>query len=259
MAYSLSPPVPPKVISTLPSITEMIYYLGGESNLLAVTPYCKYPKEAQEKEKIGSAYSLNLEKIVTLKPGVVFLAPIKGGKNEKLLSKLGISYEAIPYERLEDIEKGLKIINQSMRLGAHKKIESFQKSFEIKKLKPKEVLIVIGEDIKAGSLRSVRVAGTNTFYNDIIEKIGFTNAYRQDGASYPKLDLERIMKLKFDYIIRVGGESPQNSEVKKSWLETSYAQRIKFFFADYAVVPGPRINLLLKDILDVFGAKSRKN
>jgi len=256
LVFSRSRTVPPTIISTIPSITEMVYYLGAQSQLIGVTPFCKFPKEAQKITKIGSSFSLNIEKIVSLKPGVVLLAPTKGGKNQRLLKKLGIRYEVIPYERLEDVETGLRKINNSLMLGRSDKIEDFKKSLMIKSLKNKKVLIVIGEDIRSGQLRSVRVAGKKTFYGDILTQLGATNAYGQDGASYPKLDLERIMKLKFDYIIRIGGESPLNKELVNKWKTTSYSNRVKFIFADYAVVPGPRIGKLLKDVMEVINAKN---
>jgi iron complex transport system substrate-binding protein len=256
-AYSTTVKIPQRVISTLPSITEMVYFLGAGDKLVGVTPYCNFPAEASKKPKVGSSFSLNIEMVVSLKPDLVLLAPTQGSKIPENLKKLGINYELIPYERLSDVEVGLKKINLSLGL---KKEELLQKHFDglkVKKKFPAKVLIVIGEDIQNGFVKSIRVAGTKTFYSDLLMKLGAQNAYRQEGANYPKLDLERIMRIKFDYILRVGDKSLLNKEIVNKWKTTSYSKRVKFIFKDYAVVPGPRVNLLFKDMMEVLDANDK--
>lgn len=256
-AHSASFKTPKRVISTLPSITEMVYFLGAGEKLVGVTPYCNYPKEASSKPKVGSSFSLNIEKVVSLKPDLVLLAPTQGSKVPENLKKLGINYELIPYERLSDIKKGLNQIDLSLGLNKAKYIKDHFEAFKLKKKLRSRVLVVIGEDIQSGFVKSVRVAGNKTFYGDLLKELGAVNAYGQEGSNYPKLDLERIMRLKFDYILRVGDKSPLNKEIVNKWKTTSYSKRVKFIFEDYAVIPGPRINLLFKDMVEVLDANNK--
>ena len=52
-----------RIISLSPHITEIIYELDMDPNLVAVTDFCKYPVEAQKKESIGGLLNPNIEKI----------------------------------------------------------------------------------------------------------------------------------------------------------------------------------------------------
>ena len=55
-------------VSAAPSITEIIYALGAEKQLLAVSTECNYPREALKKEKIGNTFFFNKEKLLKLAP-----------------------------------------------------------------------------------------------------------------------------------------------------------------------------------------------
>ena len=57
---------PRRIVSTAPSITELLYALGLGDNVVGVTRFCRYPPEAQSKPKIGDYTSPNLEAIAAL-------------------------------------------------------------------------------------------------------------------------------------------------------------------------------------------------
>lgn len=62
---------PVKVVSMAPSITERIFDLGLEDHLVGRTKYCTYPEGALKVEEIGSMYTPDIEKIVSLKPDII--------------------------------------------------------------------------------------------------------------------------------------------------------------------------------------------
>ena len=64
--------IPQRIVSGLPSVTEMLYALDLGDRVVGVTTNCNYPPEAKKKEKIGGFF-LNLEKIVSLKPDLVIM------------------------------------------------------------------------------------------------------------------------------------------------------------------------------------------
>ncbi len=45
--------IPQRIISLSPNLTEMIYDMGAQDQLVGDTDYCKFPPDAQKKEKIG--------------------------------------------------------------------------------------------------------------------------------------------------------------------------------------------------------------
>src|SRR5882724_7574939 len=64
---------PQRIVSTAPSITELLYALGLGDRVVGVTRFCRYPPEAQSKPKIGDYTAPNLEAIAALRPDLVVI------------------------------------------------------------------------------------------------------------------------------------------------------------------------------------------
>jgi iron complex transport system substrate-binding protein len=62
-----------RVVSLAPSITETLYALGLQNELVGDTDYCDYPPDAQHKPKVGGAINPSLEAIAALHPDLVFV------------------------------------------------------------------------------------------------------------------------------------------------------------------------------------------
>src|SRR5208283_5421107 len=65
--------IPHRLISMSPNLTEILYDIGAQDQLIGVTDFCRYPPEAGTKDKVGGYYNPNIEKIVSLKPDMVLL------------------------------------------------------------------------------------------------------------------------------------------------------------------------------------------
>ena len=62
----------PRYVSMAPSTTEILYALGLEQNIAAVSSYCDYPPRAASKPKIGDFSHPNIETILSMRPDYVF-------------------------------------------------------------------------------------------------------------------------------------------------------------------------------------------
>lgn len=62
---------PRRIISLSPSTTELIYSLGVEDHLLAVSQYSNYPAAALNKPQIGDAFAVNVEQLINLQPDLI--------------------------------------------------------------------------------------------------------------------------------------------------------------------------------------------
>lgn len=233
----------------MPSLTEMVYFLDMEKSLVGVSPYCLYPEEAKKLPKIGSAIMLDLEKIVELKANLVLLPTTKDSRSLDNIKRLGLDHILVGYERLDDIITSLKELNKKFNAHKEEKISDFERSFVQHKKNDKRILVIISEEIKSGNIVSVRAAGATTIYDDLLLKLGATNALSSGFSLYPELNLEQLLKLKFDYIIRVGAR--ENNEARRAWAKSIFASKIRFIFKDFAVVTGPRLNKLFAELLRV--------
>jgi len=81
---------PQRIISLGPSITKALYLLGVEDKLIADTIHCISPPEAKNKEKVGTAVEVNIEKIFKLKPDLVLATSLTDPKAKEKLKNLEI-------------------------------------------------------------------------------------------------------------------------------------------------------------------------
>ncbi|MFH1428683.1 MAG: helical backbone metal receptor, partial [Candidatus Margulisiibacteriota bacterium] len=80
-----------RIISLAPATTEILFSLGLTDNIVGVTTFCNYPPQALRKEKIGSFSQPNIEKILSLKPDLIFAANIEQALIVSKLLKLGLN------------------------------------------------------------------------------------------------------------------------------------------------------------------------
>ncbi|HAJ26370.1 MAG TPA: ABC transporter substrate-binding protein, partial [Syntrophus sp. (in: bacteria)] len=77
---------PQRIVSLAPNITEILFDLGLGAQIVAVTTYCDYPREALSKPKIGGFANPSLEAIVATQPDLVMLT--EDGNPQEILAKL---------------------------------------------------------------------------------------------------------------------------------------------------------------------------
>lgn len=107
----LSPPR--RIVSLVPSVTEVIYALGAEDRLAGRTDYCEFPAAARAKPSVGGMVNPNLEALVALKPDLV-IATDEGNREETFqqLARLRIPTYLVHATRLDALR------NMIARLGA---------------------------------------------------------------------------------------------------------------------------------------------
>jgi iron complex transport system substrate-binding protein len=242
-----------RLISTSPAITEILFKLGAGDKVKAVTPYCFHPEVATKLPKIGTAFSINFESLLKQNPGLVLLSKTKGLSNEKELKKLKINYKLIKHDTLDDVlnsilDIGNYIGKKSEALILHRalveKINSYKRIDDSRR-----VMIVIDAQVTAGKIKTLYLAGNQTFYQGILDRMGMKNVIANSSTAYPIISGERIFKYNPDIILFV---KPANTDVKaleiikNAWNKYKMIKAVKnkeiyFFTGDEFIIPGPRI------------------
>src|SRR3989454_1079368 len=104
---ALTLPAPPqRIISLVPSVTELIFALGGQERLVGVTDFCDWPADAKRKPSVGGMISPSLETNVTLRPDLV-IATDSGNRQETVaqLDRLRIPVFMVPANRLAEMRE----------------------------------------------------------------------------------------------------------------------------------------------------------
>jgi iron complex transport system substrate-binding protein len=98
-------PAPPaRIVSLVPSATEIVYALGGEGRLVGRTDFCDWPPAAREKPSVGGMVAPSLEVLAALRPDLVIATP-EGNREETVaqLARLGIPVYLVRAHRLDEV------------------------------------------------------------------------------------------------------------------------------------------------------------
>jgi iron complex transport system substrate-binding protein len=95
---------PQRIVSLVPSVTELIFALGGEDRLVGVTDFCDWPPAARQKPSVGGMVDPSLEALAALKPDLV-IATDAGNRQETFvhLRELGIAVYLVHARHLRDV------------------------------------------------------------------------------------------------------------------------------------------------------------
>jgi iron complex transport system substrate-binding protein len=257
LAAALWAAPPQRIVSTAPSITELLYALGLGDRVVGVTRFCRYPPEAQLKPKIGDYTSPNLEAIAALKPDLVIVQtnPVH------LAARLG----ALKLRVLEIDQENIAAIYKSTRevgiaTGAERAAADLTESIRggLAKVRARvaglprvPMMFVIGRS--PNGLDGLVVAGRASYLNEVIEVAGGENVFHDALAAYPAVSLEEVMARNPEVIVDMGDMSDTlgvTEEHKRSvialWnripnLAAVKQHRVFAVASDIFVVPGPRV------------------
>lgn len=186
-----------RIVSLVPSITESLFDFGlTEIEVVGRTKFCIHPKTLiTNVPVIGGTKNLNLDKIKALKPDLIIA---NKEENEKLqIEELGKYFEIwlTNIENLQDnqnflTELGTLLNKQGLALNFNEKINVIFDSS--KELAPKKVAYLIWKN-------PYMTVGSDTFIHEIIEKIGFTNLFK-DSKRYPEISVNQMKEAEYVFL-----------------------------------------------------------
>jgi iron complex transport system substrate-binding protein len=203
MGRKVKIPYPAKrIISLAPSITEILFAMGLDEEITAVTNYCDYPKAVLNKPRIGGYTNPSIEKIVSLKPDLIITT--KDGNRWKTihrLSDLGFSVYLIDPLSFYGITKAIYHIGgivgreeESKKIIANMISKKEEIAKRTKSLPKPKVFFQIG-------YAPIITVGRRTFADDLIRLAGGKSISENELISYPLYSIETILSKAPDIII----------------------------------------------------------
>lgn len=234
---------PQRIISGMPSITEMLYALSLEARVVGVTSNCNYPPEVKGKEKVGGFF-MNLEKVVSLKPDLIIMLEDAQKRDVKKYQDFGLPvYPISPRTVLEVmgtlVELGEVTGAKEEAAAAVSEIKKRLLTVEarVKDMPLEKVLVIVG-------YKPLIVVGGDNFIDDILRYAGAANIAGKAKAAYPQYSFELLLKQDPDHIIITQGIVGKKEIVgNRRWRSLSAVKngRILFIDADVLSRPGPRV------------------
>lgn len=229
-----------RIISLVPSQTELLFALGFGSNIVGVSDYCNYPDETAKIQKIGNM-ELSIEKIMSLKPTILIDVNHMHRKYELLFSQLGLNYVNFSLKQLDQLPKVASEISQI--LGANVQASQFienwnTKTSEVELIRPdKEVKVYL--EIWDTPMQG---AGGASYIGEMINKAGGTNVL-DPKVDFPVVNHETIIGSNPDVIlVAYPINSLDSLKNRPGWqnLKAIKNNRIYSLDQDLFVRPGPR-------------------
>ena len=238
---------PTRVISLAPSITEILYAIGLNDEIVGVTEFCDYPPVALQKPKIGYAQP-NIEAIVALQPDLV-LAPRAFLRAELLakLEQLKIPTFVVDPESFEEIPSRIqtvgRILNRSSSADGvastmRQRIASVRSKMEgIGRVR---VLYVLNS-------QPLITVGPGSYLDQVINVAGGANIAAGTTVPYPHFSMEAVLKEDPEIIIfPIGMAEGIPLSEQQEWLRWTSVSAVKQgrlhqIPANVLNRPGPRI------------------
>ena len=196
-------PTPPKrIISLVPSQTELLFYLGLEEEVVGITKFCVHPrKQFKAKPRVGGTKQYHFDRIKTLQPDLII-----GNKEENdqtQIEKLAEEYsiwmsDIITFEdALDMIDQIGKIIGKEDR-ATHlienilAKFHNLNKYISLQTYRPKVAYMIW--------YNPMMVAARHTFIDQMLHIAGFQNIF-ESQTRYPSITSKELSAVQPDVIL----------------------------------------------------------
>lgn len=189
------------IVSLGGSVTEIIYALGQEEQLIATDMSSLYPPEARELPQVGYYRAISVEGLVSTVPELI-LASENAGPKEVLdrIAELGIKVQRVSddstvkslYERITQIAEVLGVKEEGDVLLSE--VKAAVEEVMALPTKPYRAALVVN---RTGTLQA---AGSATSANELMTLAGFTNIFAEQ-KSYKPVSKESFLALQPEVII----------------------------------------------------------
>ena len=197
------PNKPHRIVSLAPNLTEILFALGLDEKIVAVSSDSDYPPDAANKNKVGTFWQPNTEVIITSRPDLVITLWFPQQKAvADTLNRLGYQVLTLKIEKVEELSTAIQKIGTATasRQQADQLVKNIKNQISNLQLKLSstnkvKVLWVVQPE-------PLRVAGRNTFINELIELAGGENAIGPTIAQYPQIGTEELLVCGAEIIIQ---------------------------------------------------------
>ncbi|MFN4763325.1 ABC transporter substrate-binding protein [Gillisia sp. Q332] len=192
--------VPQKIVSLVPSQTELLSYLGLEDKIAGVTKFCVYPARIRkEKKVVGGTKTVQFDTIRNLNPDIILCN--KEENTQEMVRELK-KIAPVHISEINNFEDSLELIAMYGELFqcAEKAEELIE---DLKNEKEKFQAQIPEKGLKVAYLiwkNPWMAAGGNTFINSMLKLNGLKNVFETNPERYPQTTLRKLKLLKPDLI-----------------------------------------------------------
>jgi iron complex transport system substrate-binding protein len=241
---------PGRIVSMAPDVTEILYALGLERQVAAVTSDSDFPPAAASKPKVGTFWQPNIEAVIAVKPDLVVAQAFEQHRAlVQRLRRMGYPCLTLNIERLDDLFAAVETLGQTTGQSAAAANLNGGLRERVRRL---QTVLAGREKIKVlwvVQREPLRVAGLDTFVNGIIELAGGRNAIGRTLHKYPPIGAEQVIASGVEAIVEpmMTGSDP----IAQRRAADAYWSR----FVNVPAVAGKRVYVVDGDIVSRLGPR----
>jgi iron complex transport system substrate-binding protein len=197
---------PQRIVSLAPSNTEILYALGLEDRIVAVTERCDYPLATADKPEVGGFSTVNIEKVIAMGPDLIFASPANTDEVIDRLRSLGMTVVILDPQTIDGVLRDIELTGRATG-------QEEQASMLTKELRTR--IGAVAEKAAANRIEHPSVAhviwhdplwvsGRGAFQDEVITLAGGTNAFGSVD-DWSIVSLEEFITTNPDYILVSSG------------------------------------------------------
>lgn len=251
-----------RIVSLAPNTTEIFFSLGLGKNIVGVDSFSNYPQEAKKIEKVGTFSQPNLEKIISLKPDIIFATGLEQNPTVFKLKQLGFKVFMVDPRNIEELFQDI------LRIG---EITHTREKAQEVVLKMKAEILKIKKKINGfGDIQRPKVfleiwysplitCGKNSYIADMIHLAGGINIADNIKRSFSRISQEWVIKNSPDIIILTYMNDQKKAKElvleRNGWKVIKAVKKGRIYAdinPDIILRPGPRIVEGIKELYKRF-------
>jgi len=241
---------PVRIVSTSPTVTEMLFALGAGDRVVAVTEQCDYPPETAELPRVGGFWTPSVEKVLGVNPDLVIGQRGNPPDFVNVVRKSGVPVFTIDPKTMDEIFVSIREL--ARLIGDEEAGRDLIGEMQARLAAVKERVESVPERERKTAFMVLQVtplwtAGSGTFLDDAIRAAGGRNV-AHEVSGWRAFATESLLAADPDFIIastmegdpeRMRKEITSNAVLKR--LTAVKEGRVLLLEADPLMRAGPKI------------------
>jgi iron complex transport system substrate-binding protein len=253
-AQALSGATPRRIISLIPSVTEMLFAIGAGDTVVGVSNFDHYPPAVEARTRVGGLIDPDFERILSLRPDLVIVYGTQGELIQRLV-RAHVPVFNYEHAGVPDITRTLRLVGERVgrtaaadRLAAE--IEGQLAALRARTAtRPKPRTMVVFER-EAGTLRGMYASGNVGFLRDMLEIAGGANVFADVNRQSLQVTAELLLARAPDVILEIesgpGWTDERIARERSVWRTLASVPAVRsgkiYLLTDEMMsIPGPRV------------------
>lgn len=242
---------PERIVSLVPSVTEILFALGAGNQVVGVSQYDDYPPAVRALPRVGSFLTPNVEAIVGLRPTLVVGRGISSNQREfRAMRAMGIDVLVVEDDTLAQIEQSIRTVGArlNMNSAADSVVGRIESSIatvreRLDQTPRRRVLMIVGH-------QPMVAVGTGNFLDDLIKLARGDNIAEQSGEAWTHMSIEYAIAMRPEVILD-GAMGNDPAAPTRFWdrfpsVPAVRNHRVYGYPQDRTLHPGPRVGQTLE-------------